>query len=350
MNDDLALALLGLVAEERELEPARPAPGRPLVHDDRRAALLSIFFSNASRPPGEEARGRRRRRPELHPARAASSRKTAVSRRTRRRMAEPSLTPFRFAVCFNRCTPSVPQGPGPSLLAGLKRTAAHYGRTPLSPDEQLGTSPLTEERLIVAERSSVADASPVSGERPEARREICARILRARGRGRRDVALAENSPRRAALDAALKEIDAGRSEPSLEWRREFSLMLGLERLLAEEEPHLADGTTLSAHQVDALSGTLIALESELLIGRNGKGERRAGGAPLRRGRARGRRAARRGAARLGSGRGGRGGGGGRTRRRRTRARRAASGSSTPRAPARRSPRSASSRPRAPAAS
>jgi len=29
----------------------------------------------------------------------------------------------------------------------------------------------------------------------------------------------------------LKEIDAGRSEPSVEWRREFSLMLGLERLL-----------------------------------------------------------------------------------------------------------------------
>ena len=28
-------------------------------------------------------------------------------------------------------------------------------------------------------------------------------------------------------------------------------MLGLERLLAEEEPHLADGTMLSAHQVDA---------------------------------------------------------------------------------------------------
>ena len=47
-------------------------------------------------------------------------------------------------------------------------------------------------------------------------------------------------------------------------------MLGLERLLAEEEPHLADGTTLSAHQVDALSGTLIALTAELLIGPNGK--------------------------------------------------------------------------------
>ena len=80
-----------------------------------------------------------------------------------------------------------------------------------------------------------------------------ARTLRPRSR--------TNSPRRAALDAALEEIDAGRSEPSVEWRREFSLMLGLERLLAEEEPHLADGTTLSAHQVDALSGTLIALES-----------------------------------------------------------------------------------------
>ena len=49
----------------------------------------------------------------------------------------------------------------------------------------------------------------------------------------------------------------------MEWRREFSLMLGLERVLSEEEPHLVDGTTLSAHQVDALSGTLIALTAEV---------------------------------------------------------------------------------------
>ena len=48
-------------------------------------------------------------------------------------------------------------------------------------------------------------------------------------------------------------------------------MLGLERLLAEEEPHLVDGTTLSAHQVDALSGTLIALTTELQLSRNGRG-------------------------------------------------------------------------------
>src|ERR687888_2516682 len=77
------------------------------------------------------------------------------------------------------------------------------------------------------------------------------------------VALAEGTPRRRALDAALAEIDEGRDMPSVAWRREFSLLLGLERLMVQEEPHLADGTTLSAHQVDALSGTLIALMSEI---------------------------------------------------------------------------------------
>ena len=54
----------------------------------------------------------------------------------------------------------------------------------------------------------------------------------------------------------------GEQQPSIEWRRKFSLLLGLERLLSEEEPHLADGTVLSAHQVDALSGTLTALLAE----------------------------------------------------------------------------------------
>ena len=116
----------------------------------------------------------------------------------------------------------------------------------------------------------MADASPVSGDDLKRAEEFARESFVLEGEDPA-VALAENSPRRAALDAALKEIHAGRTEPSVEWRREFSLMLGLERLLAEDEPHLADGTTLSAHQVDALSGTLIALESELLIGRNGKG-------------------------------------------------------------------------------
>jgi ribonuclease E len=116
----------------------------------------------------------------------------------------------------------------------------------------------------------VADASPVSGDELK-RAEKFARESFVLDGEDAATALADNSPRRTALNAALREIESGRSEPSVEWRREFSLMLGLERLLSEEVPHLADGTTLSAHQVDALSGTLIALESELLIGRNGKG-------------------------------------------------------------------------------
>ena len=92
-------------------------------------------------------------------------------------------------------------------------------------------------------------------------------------------ALAPGSARRRALDAALAEIDAGADQPSIEWRRKFSLLLGLERLLSEEEPHLADGTVLSAHQVDALSGTLTALLAEAQ--RNGNGRNGAGPRPPR---------------------------------------------------------------------
>ena len=75
-------------------------------------------------------------------------------------------------------------------------------------------------------------------------------------------ALKPGTARRRALDAALEEIAAGRDEPSVEWRQEYSLLLGLERLLWEEEPKLVDGAVLSAHQVDALSGTLTALAAE----------------------------------------------------------------------------------------
>ena len=75
--------------------------------------------------------------------------------------------------------------------------------------------------------------------------------------------LATGTPRRRALDAALAEITDGRESPSVEWRRDFSLMLGLERLLSEDEPHLADSAELSAHQVDALSGTLAALIADV---------------------------------------------------------------------------------------
>ena len=172
------------------------------------------------------------------------------------------------------------------------------------------------------------------------------------------VALAPGSARRRALDAALAELDAGAAVPSVAWRQRWSLLLGLERLLSQDEPRLVDGTVLSAHQVDALSGTLTALLAEAQ--RNGDptapsppvdGAARAG---LRRP-SRARRTSRTRT----SPRSRRTG---RTRPRpprrrtssspsspRTRTPPSASGSSTRRAPARRSPRSASSRPRAPAA-
>jgi ribonuclease E len=87
------------------------------------------------------------------------------------------------------------------------------------------------------------------------------------------VALAAGSPRRRALDVALAELSASPKpkQPSTAWRREFSLMLGLERVLSEDEPKLADGTVLSAHQVDALSGTLAALLAAAQAASNGNG-------------------------------------------------------------------------------
>src|SRR5437588_2347415 len=91
-------------------------------------------------------------------------------------------------------------------------------------------------------------------------------------------ALAPGSARRRALDAALAEIEDGGKQPSAQWRRSFSLLLGLERLLSEEEPHLADGTVLSAHQVDALSGTLTALLAEAQ--RNGNGSSNGAAPPV----------------------------------------------------------------------
>ncbi|MBA2514460.1 MAG: hypothetical protein H0V26_09050, partial [Solirubrobacterales bacterium] len=75
-------------------------------------------------------------------------------------------------------------------------------------------------------------------------------------------ALAAGGARRRAFDVAATELDDGAEQPSVAWRRDFSLLLGLERLLSEPEPTLVDGTVLSAHQVDALSGTLTALLAE----------------------------------------------------------------------------------------
>ncbi len=75
--------------------------------------------------------------------------------------------------------------------------------------------------------------------------------------------LTPGTARRMAVDAALAELDEGAEAPSFEWRRNYSLVLGLERLLDSERATLLDGAELSEHQVDALSGTLAALVADL---------------------------------------------------------------------------------------
>src|SRR3954470_7880650 len=72
-------------------------------------------------------------------------------------------------------------------------------------------------------------------------------------------ALAPSTARRAALDDAIAEMDAGRKTPSNRWRVRYGLMLGLERVLAEPTPSTASGTELRRHQVDALAGMLTEL-------------------------------------------------------------------------------------------
>src|SRR4051794_16809687 len=95
------------------------------------------------------------------------------------------------------------------------------------------------------------------------------------------VALAPGTGRRRALDAALGELDKGAKVPSTKWRRRYALLLGLERVLSDDEPKLADGTLLNPHQVDALSGTLVALLASAQARANGNGAAApAGAAPV----------------------------------------------------------------------
>jgi superfamily II DNA or RNA helicase len=90
--------------------------------------------------------------------------------------------------------------------------------------------------------------------------------------GERPEDVVAGSARRRAVDAALAEIEAGAADPSMAWRQDFSLLLGLQRLLEEDPPKLLDGAELNEHQVDALSGTLAALTTEIeRPGSNGNG-------------------------------------------------------------------------------
>src|SRR6188508_2968941 len=126
--------------------------------------------------------------------------------------------------------------------------------------EQRTASPATVELVASAQKAGEWAGEPMlhNGEEPS------------------DV-LAPGTARRNALDEALAEMEAGRDTPSSQWKVRFALMLGLERVLSEKPPHLASGTELRRHQVDALAGMLTELiaanqrvEEEALNG-NGNG-------------------------------------------------------------------------------
>ena len=103
--------------------------------------------------------------------------------------------------------------------------------------------------------------SPITGGQLERVREFTREPILLDGETIDDIA--PGTARRRAVEAALAELDAGRETPSPEWRRRYSLLLGLERLLTAEPVLLADGAELTEHQVDVLSGTLAALTAEL---------------------------------------------------------------------------------------
>src|SRR3954452_23215142 len=85
------------------------------------------------------------------------------------------------------------------------------------------------------------------------------------------VVLAPGTARRRALDDALAEIKARLKEPSSSWKVRYALLLGLERVLSEKPAHLASGTELRRHQVDALAGMLTELIAAVQKSENGNG-------------------------------------------------------------------------------
>jgi ribonuclease E len=126
--------------------------------------------------------------------------------------------------------------------------------------------------------AETTESAPTRAQAPTGARLTREEIERAAEFAREPVLLTGEKPedlgpgtaRYRAVRDALRELDEGAEHPSVEWRRDYSLFLGLERLLDEEMPTLRDGAELSAHQVDALSGTLAALTLEL-ESKNGNG-------------------------------------------------------------------------------
>src|SRR5436190_2517645 len=93
-------------------------------------------------------------------------------------------------------------------------------------------------------------------------------------------ALAPGTARRRALDDAIAELDAGKVRPSPQWKVHYGLMLGLERVLADPEPHTAAGTPLRKHQIDALAGMLTELIAAVQRHEEEKANGNGNGAPV----------------------------------------------------------------------
>jgi ribonuclease E len=140
----------------------------------------------------------------------------------------------------------------------LKRTPASSRKSPGGSSRRC--LEWTDKPVMANTSEAVAPAAVPSSADIERAAEFAREPLLLDGEG--PEALAPGTARRRALDAALKELDDDAEHPSIQWRRDFSLLLGLERLLAEEPPKLRDGAELNPHQVDALSGTLTELMAE----------------------------------------------------------------------------------------
>src|SRR3954451_16796004 len=167
-------------------------------------------------------------------------------RRTRPRVRYPASYSRGGSLNPGKSLPCIVPGP-----AGGLRVAGTEARrdSPFSTDSQ----------VMADSMSAAAEAAPIPKKAAIERAEAFTRERFVHDGEDPAVALGPGSARRRALEDALREIDAGAEVPSTRWRRRYALLLGLERLLSEDEPRLADGTLLNPHQVDALSGTLTAL-------------------------------------------------------------------------------------------
>jgi ribonuclease E len=184
---------------------------------------------------------------------------------------------------FNRASPCYILVVRQSRVATSTRRRAPWGVIfRVAPKLSFDSDSVSKSKPAMAESTSVALVAatiPSSADIARAEKFVRERFLH-EGEDPA-VALAQGTPRRRALDQALAELEADpkTKNPSTAWRREFSLLLGLERLLSDDEPKLEDGTVLSAHQVDALSGTLTALLAEAQRSADGNGRAAASASP-----------------------------------------------------------------------